>query len=298
EGVSLLLGQGRKDDSGDYTEGAGLDTTAINTIINFLQGKQDTRSATLNVLRNLIGTDRLGREGVEELREIDELLQAAGFNEDRVVIDPSVVRGLEYYTGPVLEAELTFDVKNEQGQTLRFGSVGGGGRYDDLVARFTGQKIPSTGFSFGVSRLQTALLMRGYHNEHCTLGPVIVLVMNHGELSRYQQIVQQLRAAGIRSEMYIGTSGMKAQMKYADKRGAPCVIIQGDIERATGKIQIKDLIEGARMAEEVTEFKDWRELRPAQFSISENELVAAVKNVIARYEANPSLRSRSNRDVG
>lgn len=283
EGVRLLLGPGRKDESGDFTEGAGLGDAAIDTALRFLESGRGSRSATIAALGELVGDDPRGQEGVNELRDLDALLAAAEFGEDRVVVDPSVVRGLDYYTGPVFEAELTFEVKSDDGQVMRFGSVGGGGRYDDLVARFTGQRVPATGFSLGVSRLQSALLALGTDNAADVLGPVVVLVMDREEQGRYQMMVQELRAAGVRAEMYVGTSGMKAQMKYADKRGAPCVVIQGGDERAQGEVQIKDLIEGARLSQDISDSKEWREARPAQFSVPEAELVGAVRDVLARH---------------
>jgi len=286
DGVRLLLGPGREDESGDFTTGAGLNDVAIDKAVKFLKSGQETRAATLESLKELIGSDVRGCNGIEELQGIDALLGAAGFQEDRVVIDPSIVRGLDYYTGPVFEAELTFEVKNEKGQVVRFGSVGGGGRYDDLVARFTGQAVPATGFSLGVSRLLSALMLSKDKIGAEVLGPVVVLVMDRAEQARYQGMVQQLRAAGIRAEMYLGTSGMKPQMKYADKRGAPCVVIQGGDERAAGEVQIKDLIEGARLSQDIADAKEWREARPAQFAVPESNLVAAVKEVISRYKKN------------
>ena len=204
--------------------------------------------------------------------------------DDRIRIDPSVVRGLEYYTGPVFEAEITTQVKNEDGQTVRFGSVGGGGRYDGLVERFTGQKVPATGFSIGVSRLQAALAALNKDKQAPSDGPVVVLVMEKDRLADYQKMAQSLRQAGIRAEMYLGTAGMKAQMKYADKRGAPCVVIQGGDERAKGEVQIKDLVEGAKAAATIKDFKEWREGRPAQISVKEDELVEAVREVLARHK--------------
>ncbi|HUS96322.1 MAG TPA: His/Gly/Thr/Pro-type tRNA ligase C-terminal domain-containing protein, partial [Hyphomicrobiaceae bacterium] len=172
-----------------------------------------------------------------------------------------------------------------QGQPIRFGSVGGGGRYDDLVARFTGQSVPATGFSMGVSRLQAALKALGKFNDKATLAPVVVLVMDFAEQTRSQKLVKELRDAGVRAEMYLGTSGMKAQMKYADKRGAPCVVIQGEDERALGEVQIKDLFEGRVLAEDISDAKEWRETRPAQFSVPEADMVAAVKGVLSRYSS-------------
>lgn len=285
EGVRLLLGPGRKDESGDFTEGAGLADAAIARALGFLESGRGTRGETITALAELVGDDALGGEGIAELNDLDALLGAAGFSEERVVIDPSVVRGLDYYTGPVFEAELTFEVKNEEGQIVRFGSVGGGGRYDDLVARFTGQRVPATGFSLGVSRLQAALETIGGPEGDVVAGPVVVLVMDKDEQARYQRMVQELRAAGVRAEMYLGTSGMKAQMKYADRRGAPCVVIQGGDERAAGEVQIKDLVEGARLSQEIDDAKEWREARPAQFSVPEGDLVSAVKDVLERHVA-------------
>ncbi|HPG89538.1 MAG TPA: histidine--tRNA ligase, partial [Hyphomicrobium sp.] len=224
-GVLALLGAGRKDESGDFTKGAGLDAKAIDTVMRFVCATPESKSSSdaLSKIEPLIGSADGGSEALAELREIDALVKAAGYDETLIKFDSTVVRGLEYYTGPVFEAELTFEVKGEDGQLVRFGSVGGGGRYDDLVSRFTGQKVPATGFSIGVSRLQAALAHIGAKPVP-TLGPVVVLAMDKAEIASYQKMVKTLRDAGIRAEMYLGSSGMKAQMKYADKRNSPCVI--------------------------------------------------------------------------
>ncbi|HWB46338.1 MAG TPA: ATP phosphoribosyltransferase regulatory subunit, partial [Hyphomicrobiaceae bacterium] len=221
---------------------------------------------------------------IGELEAMFKLARAAEFGSRRIRFEPSVVRGLEYYTGPVFEAELTFEVKNEDGQTVRFGSVGGGGRYDGLVERFLGQKVPATGFSIGVSRLQAALAALKKDKATASDGPVVVLVMEKDRLASYQKMTQSLRQAGIRAEMYLGTAGMKAQMKYADRRGSPCVVIQGGDERAKGEVQIKDLIEGAKAAASIKDSKEWREGRPAQVSVPEQNLVAAVRDILARHK--------------
>lgn len=283
EGVRLLLGPGRKDESGDFTKGAELANEQIGLVIEYLTAEGKDGSEKLARVGELVGRSVAGAAGAADLTQLLELCAAAGYAQDQIRFDPSVVRGLEYYTGPVFEAELTFEVRNEEGQVVRFGSVGGGGRYDDLVARFTGQRVPATGFSIGVSRLQAAIAARGQARAHEGRGPVVVLVMDRNELPRYQSFVQQLRAAKIPAEMYLGTSGMKAQMKYADRRGSPCVIIQGSDERARGEVQIKDLIEGSRLSAEITDAKEWREARPAQFSVPEAELVSAVQSVLARH---------------
>ncbi|MEM9028423.1 MAG: histidine--tRNA ligase [Pseudomonadota bacterium] len=281
DGVRALLGGGRMDDSGDFTKGAELTDNQIALITGFLEAGQD--DAALSRLADLVGDIPLGREGVAELATIRDLVVAGGYDADRITIDPSVVRGLEYYTGPVFEAELTFESRNEDGDVARFGSVGGGGRYDDLVARFTGQRVPATGISIGVSRLAAALAALDAGNTAAVPGPVVVLVMDRDELPRYQRMAAELRNAGVRAEMYVGTAGMKAQMKYADRRNAPCVVIQGGSERDVGEVQIKDLIEGTRLSSEIKDAAEWKEARPAQFSVAEADLVSAVQNVLARH---------------
>ena len=270
EGVRLLLGKGRLDESGDFTKGAGLDDTAIDAVLDYIEtGKV------------------AGNEGVDELEQIRALCAAAGYDDGRVKIDPSVVRGLEYYTGPVYEAELLFEVPNEKGEIVRFGSVAGGGRYDGLVSRFRGEPVPATGFSIGVSRLTAALKNLGKLDASDVVAPVVVLVMDKDTeaLGRYQKMVASLRQAGIRAEMYLGGSGMKAQMKYADRRGAPCVVIQGGDELEKVEVQIKDLVAGAKAAEAITDNTEWRESRPAQFSVPVSELVEAVRKVLADQAA-------------
>ncbi|MDX2157971.1 MAG: histidine--tRNA ligase [Hyphomicrobiaceae bacterium] len=282
-GVSMLLGKGRRDESGDFTHGAGLETPAIDTICGFLDAATGHASEDLvGRVAPLVESSARAREGLAEISAIERLVRAGGRAASSIAFDPSVVRGLDYYTGPVFEAELTFEVRNEDGQAVRFGSVGGGGRYDDLVARFTGERVPATGFSLGISRLLAALAA-GDLEARQPLGPVVVLVMDKAEIARYQAIAQDLRRAGIRAEMYLGTSGMKPQMKYADRRGAPCVIIEGSDERAKGEIQIKDLIEGARAAAAIKDNKEWKSARPAQMSVPRANLVEAVRELIRRH---------------
>jgi histidyl-tRNA synthetase len=281
-GVRDLLGKGRKDESGDFTKGAELDSAAIERVAGFVDAGAKTREETLKRLASLVGSSERGRAGVAELEEMSKLFAGAGYSEDRIKIDPAVVRGLGYYTGPVFECELLMDARNEEGQLVRFGSVGGGGRYDDLVARFTGQAVPATGFSIGVSRLYTALKLLGRAEEGSALAPVVVLVMDRDRLGDYQRMVMELRQAGIRAEMYVGTSGMKAQMKYADKRQSPLVVIQGGDEKAKGEVQIKDLALGASLASGVESREDYKEARLAQFSVKESELVKAVREALAK----------------
>lgn len=287
DGVRLLLGKGRKDESGDYTKGAELTDTQIDNIIAFTQSGGGTRSDVCDAMEALVGNKAIGLEGIAELREMDALITAVGYDVDRIAFDPSVVRGLGYYTGPVYEAELTFDATGDDGQVTRFGSVGGGGRYDDLVERFKGVKVPATGFSVGVSRLYAALEALGKIETGAVTAPVIVLVMDKDAMPDYQKMVMELRAAGIRSELYLGGSGMRAQVKYADRRDAPLVVIEGEDERAKGEVTLKDLILGAQKSEEITDNAEWRESAHAQVSVARADLVTQVQAMLARHSKAP-----------
>ena len=225
-------------------------------------------------------------EGFNELAVVEDLARAAGYGSDRIRIDPSVVRGLEYYTGPVFEAELLIDTKDERGNAVRFGSVGGGGRYDGLVGRFLNKPVEATGFSIGVSRLFAALKLIDspiVRDDTAALGPVVVLVMDRDRMPAYQRMVSQLREKDIKAELYLGSAGMKAQMKYADRRNAPCVIIQGSDEAARGEVQIKDLVAGAKAAETIASNEEWKAARPAQVSVPEAVLVTTVQDILARH---------------
>jgi len=280
-GVRELLGNGRKDESGDFTSGAELDPGSIDAIMAVFEAGAENKLAQLD---KSLKDSPSGEAGRAELQQISDLVRAAGYGADRIAIDPSVVRGLEYYTGPVFEAELTFTVKDEKGNPVRFGSVGGGGRYDDLVARFTGQKVPATGFSIGVSRLQAAL--SALHKDKLAVpdGPVIVTVMEKERIADYQKMVQELRSAGVRAELYLGNpKKFGKQLEYADKRNAPCVVIQGSDEKANGQVTLKDLVEGAKAAAAIKDNKEWKEQRPAQVTVSEGDLIAEVKKILARH---------------
>jgi histidyl-tRNA synthetase len=305
QGVSELLGAGRKDESGDFTKGAGLDSAAIEQVLSFVEQPQHMEPtkfppsvgaglygrsnvadyhSNLDQWSKLVASSQTGSAGIDELREMAKLFDAAGYG-DRVDITAEVVRGLEYYTGPVYEVELTLETKDEKGRPVRFGSVGGGGRYDGLVSRFRGEPVPATGFSIGVSRLQAALTMLGKLDATSEFGPVVVTVFDRDRVADYQKMVAAMRAAKIRAELYLGNpKNMGNQLKYADKRNSPCVIIQGSDEKARGEVQIKDLIDGAKAAAAIASNQEWREARPAQFSCKEEELVAKVREVLARHD--------------
>lgn len=283
EGVALLLGEGRKDESGDFTKGAGLDDAQINRILALIRATGGAGADVVAQFRTAVAGNELGETGVAELEAFASLVE--GFDRERIRIDPSVVRGLEYYTGPVFEAELTFEIPGEDGKPIRFGSVGGGGRYDGLVGRFRPESAPATGFSIGVSRLFAALkaikspIVMGAGAP----GPVVVLAMDKDRVADYQRFVSMLRAQNIAAEMYLGAAGMNAQLKYADKRGARCAVIQGSNERAAGEVVIKDLVLGASLGAAAKDRGDYLELKQkAQFSVKETGLVAAVREVLAR----------------
>ncbi|MBK0400801.1 histidine--tRNA ligase [Limibaculum sp. M0105] len=283
DGVRALLGKGRLDESGDFTKGAGLSADQAEIVMGFVAARRDTGAATCARLCELVGNSATGAEGVVELETIAELMEAQGYA-SRAIIDPSVVRGLGYYTGPVFEAELTFEIVDEDGHRRQFGSVAGGGRYDDLVKRFTGQAVPATGISVGVDRLLAALRAIGRAGGAEASGPVVILVMDRDRMADYQTMCGELRRAGIRAEVFLGGGNMARQLKYADKRNAPVAIIEGGDERAAGVVQLKDLDLGARLSSEIASREEWRE-QPAQQTVARTDLVPQLRAMLARAEA-------------
>lgn len=283
--VEQLLGEGRRDKSGDFTKGAGLKSRQIQSVMAFVAAASGggSRNDVCNRLRETAGNSEVGNAGVDQLEEIDRLLVAEDLSVDRVIFDPSVVRGLDYYTGPVFEIALTFEVNGQNGNGVRLGSVGSGGRYDDLVKMFKGVEVPATGCSFGVSRLYAALQQLGAVSEQSAFGPVVVLVLDRERLTDYQAMARELRRAGVRAEMYLGTSGMRAQLKYADKRHAPVAVIEGEDERAQGRITLKDLVLGAEKSSEIEDNMEWRKSEAVQISVPRDKLVDGVKDILSRY---------------
>ncbi len=325
-GVRALLGEGRKDESGDFTKGAGLSDGQAEVIMQFVTAPREVdrtiqrlekkliddpsisdadlreflqmtsaasegfrgirssnalrNSASLHVIRNIVSDSAVGCEGADELETIALLLEEQGYGSDRIVIDPGVVRGLGYYTGPVFEAELTFEILDEKGRKRSFGSVAGGGRYDDLVKRFTGQSVPATGVSIGVDRLLAALRAKGRVGGEVA-GPVVVTVMDRDRMADYMGMVADLRGAGIRAEVYLGNpKNFGNQLKYADKRGSPVAVIQGGNEAEKGVVILKDLILGAQIAQNAT-LEEWKD-RPAQVEVARADLVAAVRKMLGQ----------------
>jgi histidyl-tRNA synthetase len=288
DGVRMLLGSGRKDESGDFTKGAGLNAAQIENIIEYL-GTVVRGSDFSGVTKQLAAIEKsaTGLSGLNEIEEMTKFFESAGYQKDQIKIDPAVVRGLEYYTGPVFEVELTFATAGKDG-AARFGSVGGGGRYDGLVSRFRGEAVPATGFSVGVSRLAAALQHLGKLETRAEFGPVVVTVFDKDRLADYQAMVAKLRAADIRAELYLGNPrNLGNQLKYADRRHAPCVVIQGSDEKAKGQVTIKDLIVGAELAKlEKGRDAHLQKQAEAQRSVPESALVAAIYEVLARHGLN------------
>jgi histidyl-tRNA synthetase len=277
--VKKLLGEGRKDESGDFTKGAGLDERQSEIVLSLL--KTDAAASAKAPL------NETGKAGFDELAQIRDLVRASGYDDDRIRIDPSVVRGLEYYTGPVYEVELLLETKDEKGRPVRFGSVGGGGRYDGLVSRFRGEPVPATGFSIGVSRLAAALALVNKSDAQPSFGPVVVTVFDPDRIADYQTMVAELRAAGIRAELYLGSGKFNPQMKYADKRNAPCVVIQGSDEKndASGEqVVVKDLVLGAELSKlEKGRDEYLQKQADAQRKVPRDQLVKTVQDILARH---------------
>lgn len=287
DGVRQLLGTGREDESGDYTVGVGLADDQIDQILGFVSastgpapGTAD-RATVLGRLEALVGDDAEGRDGVEELATIDTLLTSMGFASDRVAFDTTVVRGLDYYTGPVFEAEL-IQPPDDEGRRRSFGSVAGGGRYDDLVKRFTGQEVPACGASIGIDRLLTALRAFDQIDQSALGGPVVVTVMDRDRLGDYQSMVAELRSAGLKAELYMGTKKIGDQLKYADRRRSPAAVIAGSDELGSGSVTVKNLAYGKEVSHDISEREEWLKAADVQQTVSRDDLVATVAQIVSR----------------
>jgi histidyl-tRNA synthetase len=278
-GVKHLLGEGRKDDSGDFTVGARLLPWQVDVLMDVITTPPQFASvealelawAKSDSSMSLLTT---AAEAVGELGKIFKILHHQNYS-DRVQLDLGTIRGLDYYTGPVFEAQLTFPVTNDAGETVVMGSVAGGGRYDDLVARFTGQQVPATGISIGVSRLLNALRSR----SKPALAPLVVVLSLDDPQASFR-MAAELRAAGIRTETYVGNKKFGDQLKYADKRGAAVAVIEGGDEREKGQVTLKDLALGAEMSKSIENRADWIEGRAAQVSVVRGALVETVRAML------------------
>jgi len=227
-----LLGKGRKDKSGDYTKGANLNNDQIKIIEDTLNNKNPNS---------------------EDVEEIIEIFQAYNFKNYK--FDPSVIRGLEYYTGPIFEVNLNFEVKNLKEQAIQFGSIGGGGRYDNLVNNFGNFDCPATGISIGLDRLVFALMQKKDFKIKATR-PVIICVFDKSKIKKYIEILNKLRISNISSEIYPGEGKLKKQMEYANKIDSPAVILYGDDEIKLGKVTLKNLETGNESSIKIEDLAD------------------------------------------
>ena len=282
-GVTELLGKGRTDASGDYTAGAGLDDKQIAVIHDYLDARSESRTEVCDCLAELVADSTIGCEGVDELRQIDRFLTDLGYGPERVRFEPTVVRGLGYYTGPVFEGIITREIVDEKGKRSDFGSVAAGGRYDTLVQRFTGQKTPAVGASIGIDRLLAAMrLLEGNEVTACTT-EVLITVMDKSRITDYLQLLKQVREAGINSEVFVGSGSIGKQLQYADRRGIPLAVIAGSDEFDNGEYQVKDLELGRRLAADIEKREEWLADRPSQQSVSADMLIATLKDTLAGY---------------
>ncbi len=283
-GVAALLGKGREDESGDYTAGAELTQAQIDVVLGYLRsgsGGAKSRAATIDELARLVGATPSGAAGVEELQKIDEYLTALGYEADRITIDPTIIRGLAYYTGPVFEGVIIKPVTGEDGQPRQFGSVYGGGRYDDLVERFTGAKVPATGASIGVDRMLEAMKLLTPARAAAT-AQVLIVVVEKERMAWYLKLGQTLRRAGLRCEVYVGDGGMKQQFKYADRLGVRFAVVAGGNELSRGVVQVKDMAAGKAAADTIASREEWRKAEVSQREVNEAALADELLRLVGQ----------------
>ena len=273
EGVQYLLGKGRKDKSGDFTKGAELEESQIKEIIKFLNIK-NLSDKNFKRIKEIATDNKSMNDGIKELELMEKYFSL--FNFTNYIFDPTVVRGLEYYTGPIFEANLTFGVKNNKGQEIEFGSVGGGGRYDNLVKRFNNQDCPSTGISVGLDRLIYAILQKNKIKAE-KKNPVLICVFDEKYMDFYIKILNVLRSKNISAEIYSGSSNIKSQFKYADKRGCDFVILCGDDEVSKNVVTIKNLNVGKQMSENIKDRSEWKQSSEAQKTVAFDQLLNEIK---------------------
>jgi histidyl-tRNA synthetase len=281
EKVRLELTAGYVDASGDPIQGLGLAGEQVDKIERFLEIRSDDRRDVVAQLRELFaGVEGADRE-VGLVERISDHLYALGYGEDKVSLDLSIARGLAYYTGPVFEAMLL--------DAPQFGSVFGGGRYDGLVMRFLGERVPATGASIGVDRLLAALIHLGRAGQQKSTARVLITNMDAGLQSDYVAMTWELRRAGIATELYLGAAkGPGKQLKYADAWGIPLTLLYGSNEKERGIVTLKDMDVGRRRAEKLANREEWLEERPGQREVPRGELVSAVREMLAQIEGGQS----------
>ena len=255
DGVKELLLEGRQDKSGDFMQGVNLKDSQANEILDFISNK---------TIKD------------DQLNSFEEYLQ--NYKELPFEFDPTVVRGLEYYTGLVFEVELTAKILNDKGKEVIFGSVAGGGRYDKLIARFGKEDVPATGISIGVDRLVYAI--EQFDKISSNKKPLIIIAnLISDEISTYLNIADQLRLEGYACEIFYGSNNLSKQLKYCDKRGASAVVIIGEDELKNNTISIKNLTVGKEMSKNIDSREEWKELKAGQFTINKDDLINEIKKI-------------------
>lgn len=279
--VGLELGKGRVDEkSGAQIEGLELNQKLIESIINFIEDftEKDTRTNILNRLQKKDIKNELYAEGISELKKIDNILSQLGYDDQRMIFDPSMIRGMGYYTGPIFEVESLETYKDEKGRTRKVGSICGGGRYDGLVENLLGLKVPATGASIGVDRLAELLTLTKQTPDKKD-GPVLITIFDDELMPQYQKIASELRSSGIKTEVYYGSKrNLKHQLSYADEKNAPIALLLGSNEWEKGVISVRNLKLGKKLADKITDKKEWRER--VQSEVKLNELTDFVLNLL------------------
>jgi histidyl-tRNA synthetase len=275
--IRLELTEGYVDSSGDPIRGLGLENSQVDKIERFLAIRSEDRREVVAQLRETFAGVERAEEELSQVERISNHLYALGYGDDQVSLDLSIARGLAYYTGPVFEAVLL--------DAPQFGSVFGGGRYDDLVMRFLGERVPATGASMGVDRLLAALVHLGKAGRQKSTAKVLVARMDPALEGECLGMVFELRRAGIPAELYLGTAkGPGKQLKYADQMGVPLAMLYGSSEKERGIVTLKDMEVGRRKAETLARREEWLEERPGQREVPRAELVAAVREMLSQIE--------------
>jgi len=281
--VSRELMNGYKDESGDTIRGVGLSADQVDRIKRFLDIKSDSRRDVVSSVRSLFEKLDHASAQIDVVEKISNHLYALGYGEDRVSLDLSIARGLAYYTGPVFEAILL--------DAPQFGSVFGGGRYDDLVMRFLGERIPAVGASIGVDRLLAALAHLGRVDTRKATARVLVTNMDRALTDDYLQMTWELRRANIPTEFYIGTAKrLGKQLEYADQYDIPLAILVGSNEKAKGEVTVKNMAAGRAKAKALNDRSSWLAERPGQVTIQREQLVEGIRNLLLEIELATNMR--------
>jgi histidyl-tRNA synthetase len=276
EALRAELGEGRRDTSGDRIPGVGLPGPAIDALLDFAGVRQDSRAKVIDELATRLPDTEQTALALAEVRELLAQLDALGVSEGSVRFDPSLARGLAYYTGMVYEGTLV---------GAGVGSIMGGGRYDGLVSRFSEESVAAVGGSIGVDRLITGLRNLGIElGTAATTAAAIVLVMPKVDPTHATRAAAELRAAGIASELYVGDAVGKVgkQMAYANAQGFQAAVMIGSNELRDETVTVKDLRAGIEARAEITDNKDFRSAGSAgQQTVSRTDLVAVVRSIVS-----------------